>query len=125
MESLMLEKKKKYFNAFKLKHNLLFALNLNYLNKQQQAIETLEPISNLNHSDIETLLNISLSLITFYFQQGDYKKAHGVFSKLYHTDQWYIKKAGIEWVIKKNLIEILLHIELQNIDLVEIENCKL
>lgn len=119
MESLMLEKKKKYFNAFKLKHNLLFALNLNYLNKQQQAIETLEPISNLNHSDIETLLNISLSLITFYFQQGDYKKAHSMFSKLYHTDQWYIKKAGIEWVIKKNLIEILLHIELQNIDLVE------
>ena len=30
-----------------------------------------------------------------------------------------MKKADIEWVIKKNLIEILLHIELKNVDLVE------
>lgn len=119
MEHLMIEEKKKHFNTFKLKYNLLLGLNLNYTNKQPQAIETLAPISNLNHPDIETLFNIKLSLITFYFQQQNYKRAHAQFSKLYHTDQWYIKKVGIEWVIKKNLIEILLHIELKNIDLVE------
>jgi len=119
MHVLMDEKKKKHFNDFQLKYNRLLALNLNYSNKQQLAIETLEPIFNKNHSDIESLLNINLSLITFYFQKGDYKNAHGVFSKLYHTDQWYMQKAGVEWVIKKSLIEILLHIELQNIDLVE------
>lgn len=119
MHLLMQERKKKHFNTFKLKYNLLLALNLNYSNNQQEAIEILESISNKNHLDIESLLNINLSLITFYFQKGDYRKAHIVFSKLYHTDQWYIKKAGIEWVIKKSLIEILLHIELKNIDLVE------
>jgi hypothetical protein len=119
MENLMIEKKKKHFNTFKLKYNLLLGLNLNYTNKQLQAIETLAPISDLNHQDIEILFNIKLSLITFYFQQQNYKRAHTQFSKLYHTDQWYIKKVGIEWVIKKNLIEILLHIELKNIDLVE------
>ena len=58
-------------------------------------------------------------MITFHFQNEDYKKTHSVLSKLYHTDKWYTKKAGIEWVIKKNLIEILLHIELENIELVE------
>lgn len=119
MHLLMQEKKEKYYKAFILKHNLLLALNLNYSNNQKQAIETLESTSHKNHSDIESLLNINLSLTTFYFQKTDYKKAHNIFSKLYHTDQWYIEKAGVEWVIKKNLIEILLHIELQNIDLVE------
>ena len=119
MHSLMHERKKKFYNSFKLKHKLLLALNLNYSNKQQLAIETIKPIINKNYSDIESLLNIKLSLITFYFQNENYKEAYGILSKLYHTDQWYIKKAGIEWVIKKNMIEILLHIELQNLDLVE------
>ena len=39
--------------------------------------------------------------------------------KFYHTDKYYIEKAGIEWTIKKNLAEILLQIELENIDLIE------
>ncbi len=119
MHLLMQEKKSKHYNSFKLKYNLLLALNLNYSNKQEEAIETIESIANKNHPDTDSLLNVNLSLITFYFQKGEYKKAHGIFSKLYHTDQWYIKKAGIEWVIKKNIIEILLHIELQNIELVD------
>ena len=37
--------------------------------------------------------------------------------KFYHTDQWYIEKAGIDWVIKKNVAELLLYIELQEDDL--------
>ena len=55
----------------------------------------------------------------FYFQKSDFKKSHTLFSKFYHTDKWYTEKAGKEWVIKKHLIEILLHIELKNIDLIE------
>lgn len=55
----------------------------------------------------------------FYFQKNNLNKAQNILSKLYHTDPWYTNKAGKEWVIKKNLIEILLHIELQNINLVE------
>jgi len=54
-----------------------------------------------------------------YFQKNEFKKAHHIFSKFYHTDKWYSEKAGIEWTIKKNLIEILLYLELENIDLFE------
>ena len=111
--------KKKYYNSFKLKYHLLKSLNYNYSNKQDKAIQTLEPLTNIKHQDTETLLDINLSLIVFYFQKNDIKKAHNILSKFYHTDQWYIEKAGKEWVIKKNLIEILLHIESQNINLVE------
>ncbi|WP_303319110.1 hypothetical protein Q4Q34_03515 [Flavivirga abyssicola] len=119
MHKHMLLKQKKYYTAYKLKYNLLIALNHNYSNKQSIAIETLEPLITTKHPDTESLLDIYLSLIMFYFQKNDLKKTHTLFSKFYHTDHWYTEKAGKEWVIKKNLIEILLHIDLKNIDLVE------
>jgi len=82
MENLMIEKKKKHFNTFKLKYNLLLGLNLNYTNKQLHAIETLAPISDLNHQDIELLFNIKLSLIPFSFPQQNYNIENTKFSKL-------------------------------------------
>ena len=42
-----------------------------------------------------------------------------MYAEFYHTDKWYIEKAGIIWTIKKSLIEILLQIDLGNIDLVD------
>lgn len=119
MYEQMLLHEKKYYNTAKLKYQLLLALNLNYSNKQDEAISLLTPIVTKKHTDIETFLDIYLSLIVFNFQKSNYKKAHHLFSKFYHTDTWYIEKVGKEWVLKKNLIEILLHIELKNIDLVE------
>ncbi|GAA3587165.1 hypothetical protein Q4Q39_19425 [Flavivirga amylovorans] len=119
MHKHMLLKQKKYYNTYRLKYNLLTALNYNYSNKQKDAIAVLEPLTSSKHPDTESLLDIYLSLIMFYFQKNDLKKAFTLFSKFYHTDQWYTEKAGKEWVIKKNLIEILLHIDLKNIDLVE------
>jgi len=119
MHQIMTLNKKKYYNTFILKYHLLKALNINYNNEQDRAIETLKPFISKKHQDTESLLDIHLSLIVIYFQKNNFKKAHQTFSKLSHTDSWYNEKAGKEWVIKKNLIEILLHIELQNINLVE------
>ena len=119
MQDQMLLKQKKYYNAFKLKYNLLLGLNLNYSFQQDKAIQLLESFKIPKHVDTESLLDIYLSLVMFYIQNSEYKKAQHIFSKFYHTDKWYIEKAGIEWVLKKNLIEIILHIELQHIDLVE------
>lgn len=115
----MQHQRKKYYNTFKLKYHLLLALNLNYSNQQNEAIHLLEPFISIKHDDVESLLDIYLALIVFYFQNDDLKKAHHLFSKFYHTDYWYTEKAGKEWVIKKNIIEILLHIELENVDLIE------
>lgn len=119
MHEQMQLNKQKHENTFRLKYYLLLALNLNYSNKQQLAIDTLTPLANKKHTDIETQLDIHLSLIVFHFQKNDFNKARHLLSKFYHTDQWYSEKAGKEWVIKKNLIEIILHIELENINLVE------
>lgn len=119
MHDQMHQNRKKYYNTFKLKYNLLLGLNYNYNNRQDQAINILEKFIIKKHPDIESLLDIYLSLIMIYFQKTEYQKAHHIFSKFYHTDKWYSEKAGVEWTIKKNLIEILLHLELDNIDLFE------
>jgi hypothetical protein len=119
MHEQMLQHKKKHYNNFKLKYNLLTALNYNYTNQQDKAIALLEGFRVPKHPDIESLLDIYLSLVMFYIQKNEFKNALNIFSKFYHTDNWYMQKAGKEWVIKKNLIEIILHIELKNIDLVE------
>nr|WP_321225242.1 hypothetical protein [uncultured Psychroserpens sp.] len=119
MNVLMQEQRKKYHSTFKLKYALLIALNYNYINKQDEAISILESVKQSKHTDIESLLDIHLGLVMCYMQKSDFKSAKTIFSKFYHTDKYYIEKAGKEWVIKKNLAEIILFIELGELDLTE------
>lgn len=119
MHEVMLSKRKKHYKSFQLKYNLLLGLNKNYLGEQHDAIEILERFIQKSHPDLSGQLDLYLSLIMCYFQKGDFKKAINIFSKFYHTDKWYIEKVGKEWILKKNLIEILLHLELGNLGVFE------
>ncbi len=111
--------KRKHYKHFEPKYHLLVALNYNYSQNSKKAIQLLESYIDKKNIDIVAQLDIYLSLIVFYYQQNFLDKAQKIFSKFYHTDQWYIEKAGIVWTIKKNLIEILLQIDLGNIDIVD------
>jgi hypothetical protein len=117
MEQLMQLKRGIYYKEFILKKTLVKALNLNFNNQQDKAIIIIKTNIEKKHNDIEALLDLHLSLLMFHFQKEDFPKAKSVLSKFYHTDQWYIEKAGIDWVIKKNIAEILLYVELQDDDL--------
>lgn len=119
MQHQMMQQKRTQYKNFELKYHLLLALNYNYANEQEKAIALLEPYKTSKHPDIEAMLDIYLSLIMFYIQHENYTKAMALFTKFYHTDHWYIEKAGQEWTIKKNMIEIIIHIELGHTDLVE------
>ncbi|WP_431137299.1 hypothetical protein [Psychroserpens mesophilus] len=119
MKDLMTKQRHKHYKTFEPKYHLLLALNLNYTGEQDKAIDYLETFTPSKHNDIESQLDIKLSLIMFYMQGSRLKDAHHMFSTFYHTDRYYTEKAGKEWVIKKSLVEIILHIELGHIDLVE------
>ena len=119
MKAEMLKKRKKHYKTYRLKYHLLQCLNLNYSGQQIQAIETLEELITMSNADYESVLDIHLCLITCYVQKKEFKKALSVFSKFYHSDKWYTEKAGKEWVLKKNIIEIILYIELGHTDLAE------
>ncbi|MCK8521561.1 hypothetical protein M0D21_08275 [Aquimarina sp. D1M17] len=120
MEKQMHKHQNKYYKRFFPQFTLLLTLNFNYTGNAEKAITLIEKFDDTSHKEqITYVLDLKLSLIVFYFQQQRYKEALGIFNKLYHSDQWYTEKAGILWVLKKNLVEVLLHIELDHIDLVE------
>jgi hypothetical protein len=56
-------------------------------------------------------------LIVFYIQQSAGRDALKEMAKLNHTDSWYEKKMGMDWTIKKCLVEILLHAQQENTEL--------
>ncbi|MEY8848058.1 hypothetical protein AB9K26_04545 [Psychroserpens sp. XS_ASV72] len=119
MHELMQQQRRKYYNSFVLKYHLLLALNFNFKGEKSKAIATLETIITKKHEDLEAVLDIHLSLAMFYIQDENLKKASKLFSKFYHTDKYYTEKAGKEWTIKKNLVEIILRIELGDVNLLE------
>jgi hypothetical protein len=56
-------------------------------------------------------------LIVFYIQQNAGHNAVKEMTKFNHTDSWYEKKMGMDWTIKKHVVEILLHTQQENIEL--------
>ncbi len=96
-------------------------LSANYaLNKQTvEAIKILENTlkEKKNGLSLEDSLNMHLNLSIYYFQEENYKKANQCFLSLPSSHARLVKKMGREWVLKKNLIELIAQYELKNYDL--------
>ncbi|MDR6763875.1 tetratricopeptide (TPR) repeat protein [Flavobacterium sp. 2755] len=108
----------KYYQRFCLRYFLLLAFNENYLGNAQKAIEIAEKsLSSNKKADPNDSNDIRLMLIVFYIQQNVGRNAVKEMVKLNHTDSWYEKKMGMDWTIKKCLVEILLHAQQENIEL--------
>ncbi|GAB5416173.1 MAG: hypothetical protein Crog4KO_12430 [Crocinitomicaceae bacterium] len=97
------------------KYHLLQALNLNYGNRPNEALSVLEKIP-LKQKDSQEVLQVILTKIMVLAQQEKFKEANDLMRDLYKSDAYYKRVAGLEWVINRRFIEIILHIELGNID---------
>ncbi len=111
MEQVMLKSDEKYYNRFLEQLVILKALNYNFTGDYTKALELL--LSEQSNS-----LDIKLITVMCLFQQNKYTKAYEIYKELRHSDNWYIKKKGRIWLLKKNILEILLLIELDKLDLV-------
>ncbi|KOP39622.1 tetratricopeptide repeat protein [Flavobacterium sp. WLB] len=108
----------KYYQRFCLRYYLLLAFNENYIGNPQKAIEIAEKsLSSNKKTDPNDSNDIRLMLIVFYIQQNAGRNAVKEMAKLNHTDSWYEKKMGMDWTIKKHVVEILLHTQQENIEL--------
>jgi hypothetical protein len=119
MKESMNEYHQTYYQQFFLKHTMLKAANFTYLNQNEKSIDLLENIDEQTEKKmpVEDQLNIKINLAVYYFNQGLYKKTNLLLQTLNHSDNWLEKKMGKEWVLKKNIIEILIQYELGNIDI--------
>ena len=96
-----------------LKSSIYFLSN----NITKAIMVTEEFLNNQSHSTKEDDLNLKLNLLTFYAYNKQYKTANRFFIQMHHSDGWYRKLMGQEWVFKKNSIEMLLHFEMGKDDI--------
>lgn len=120
MSDAMAEYNNSYFQQFYPKFIMLQAANFTYLNQNLKSIEHLTtiPEKELKKMSSENQLHIKMNLIVFYGFEKMYKEANRSLQTFNHSDNWLEKKMGIEWVLKKNLVEIMLQYELGNVDIV-------
>ncbi|WP_121667526.1 hypothetical protein [Mesonia aquimarina] len=109
VKSILKENNNKFYKHFQEDIILLEAYQLNFTNQAQKAIAILE-----NYEDDSFFRD--LFLITCYIQQNLIKEAYKKFLQLKKSDLYYEKKYGWIWVFKKNIIELILLIELDKLD---------
>ncbi len=81
------------------------------------AILVLETFfEKVNKISLKDNLNLHLNLAVFYAYNREFRKANRLFINFHHTDHWCEKKMGKEWVVRKNLIEMLIQYELGHDD---------
>lgn len=118
MHGQMLMQKKEYYNRFYNRYSLLLALNENYEGNADKAIEIMQVVmADSKSADPSESNDIRLSIVVFYIQQQHYRDAAKHMRDFNHTEAWYEKKMGMDWTIKKCLIELLLHIDLENTEI--------
>lgn len=118
MKNEMEQQRRKYYKVFQSKHQNLLALSYNYTGEIEKAIIIAEKLLKNKIQDLETSLDVQLSLAMYYFQSGKLKEAFRIFNSFYHSDNWLEQRAGKEWVLKKNIAEILLLVDMDEIELV-------
>lgn len=119
MEIQMNRYEQRYYYNYYPKLVMLRALNLNFTGRANLAIQLLESINLDTRYSLVDVLQIDLSRIMILLQQDRVEETKKLIAKFHRTDSWYEKNAGINWVLNKNFLEILIHLELGNIDLAE------
>lgn len=112
----------KFYGLWQVRKKTLMALNFNFLGQSEKAAQLLDELLKIPVAQIERqkgLLQTKLSRIMIHFQQGEFKAAKKILSRLNKSDNWYLKNMGREWLLNMKFMEILLHIELGNTDYVD------
>ena len=103
------------YTRFLPKYILIESLCYNYSGKAQKAIDLLN--NHLQHKKNHDP-DLILALTVFYTQQEDFATAHTTINSLKHTDTWYNNQLGTDWVLKKELVLLIIYFELEYLDLV-------
>ncbi len=120
MHHYMLLKDQKYLPVFYCQQLLITSLLEIYTGKLDSVIEKLSHFDFKKYKNEQVYVHdLKLTRIVALFLAENFKNALQLYRDFYHSDNWYAKKIGFIWVIKKNLLEILLLMELDYMDLVE------
>jgi len=118
MHHHMLEYKKTDYKKYEYKHVLLQAAVHSYTHASTKAVSIIEKLLEEKHiqRNNEQYFNALINLGLNYFYSKNYSKTQRTFRNLQHTDAWFVKIMGQEWVLKKLLLEAINFYELEHIE---------
>ncbi|MFC6222478.1 hypothetical protein ACFP2F_04420 [Hymenobacter artigasi] len=103
------------FSEFAPRFTFLLAGNYAFLRRNAESIGLLEAVLRgpkaLTAADD---LTARLQLTFHYFAEGKFAKANQVLLSLARTDHWLEQHLGLEWLLNRNIGEMLIQIELDN-----------
>lgn len=101
-----------------IKVNQLKAANLIFLNGLSESIGLLEALIKQKLPE-RIRGNVITNLGIYHFYQQDYKRSMQLLNAYDHTDTWYKNHLGIEWLLKRDLMAVLLFNDAGQKDLAE------
>lgn len=112
IESQLKSFKDKYYPRYVL----LYASAKSYLGFNSESIAMIEDYlkANENRIKVNYVLDLKLNLTVYYFQNEEYYKANRILMDIHHSDRWCEKKMGKEWVLRKNLVDVINQYEREN-----------
>ena len=119
MYQCMLDYKKSDFKKYEYKYALLQAGVYSYTHASDKAISIIEKLLQEKHiqRSNEQYFNALINLGLNYFYSKNYNRTQRTFRNLQHTDSWFVKIMGQEWVLKKLLLEAINLFELEHTEL--------
>ncbi len=72
---------------------------------------------HLNKLSIKDKLTLNLNLVAYYCCEGAYKKAGRLLMIFQQSDSYYLNLIGMESMVRKELIRVIVQVEIGNIDL--------
>lgn len=111
--------KKSYHKLFFPKYILLYAATNNLMGNVKESVRVVEEALAIEKSKLgtEQVLQMKVNLGVYYFELEKYKEANKMILSIEQSDKWCEKKMGKEWVLRKNLGEIIVLYERGNADI--------
>lgn len=97
---------------------VLKSLCENFLGNHLESKKTLGQSFDSKYAKNE-LLNAYLTKIMWHAQQEQWTDANQVLAQLNRSDNFYERLVGLEWILNKKFLEIIINIELGNLDFVD------
>ncbi len=114
----LLQQQPIFKSKFDLRYRIISALCLYYSGEAHKALAIAKDAFKVTKyvSNSEDIADLNACMVLFY-SQLNMKDCLRYLATLTQSDIWYEKRLGLLWVIRKNLMEIVVHTQFENTEL--------
>ncbi len=108
----------RYYASFHIRYQLLLSLNLFFTGRADDGILLLrKSLAGISKTSKPEDIEDTRICLAMFLALCNSKESLKLLTQLTRTDAWYEKQMGMLWTIRKNLMEILIQAQFDNIEL--------